>query len=127
MRQRCNNPKSKFYFNYGGRGITVCDRWNESYENFHEDMFDKYEDGLEIDRIDNNGNYCKENCRFVTRQINTSNRRKRGSLLKGVQSHHGKFKSQIVIDNKNYYLGFFATELEAHNEYMKIRMEWYGE
>jgi hypothetical protein len=126
MRQRCNNPKSKFYFNYVGRDISVCNEWNESFENFHNDMFNKYEDGLELDRIDNDGNYCKENCRFVTRQINTSNRRNQGKLLRGVQKMERGFKAQIVVDNKNYYIGFYKTELDAHNAYMEARREWHG-
>jgi hypothetical protein len=126
LKQRCNNPNSKFYFNYGGRGISVCDRWNESYQNFHDDMFSEYKEGLELDRIDNNGNYCKENCRFVTKQVNTSNRRKQGSLLRGVQKMERGFKAQIVVDNRNYYIGFYKTEIDAHNAYMEVRKEWHG-
>lgn len=71
---RCKNPNNKWYCNYGGRGIKMCERW-ESIENFIEDMHPTYEKGLEIDRIDNNGNYEPDNCRWVTRKINSNNKR----------------------------------------------------
>lgn len=72
MVQRCVNSNRKNYKNYGGRGITVCKRWGK-FENFLEDMGEKPE-GHQIDRIDNNGNYCKSNCRWTTPKQNSRNR-----------------------------------------------------
>ena len=72
MKHRCLNPNDKFYDRYGGRGIKVCDRWL-TFENFIEDM-GLPGNGLEIDRVDNNGNYCPENCRWVTKLVNMQNR-----------------------------------------------------
>jgi len=72
MRQRCNNPNNKKYHRYGGRGIMVDKRW-ESYTNFLEDMGERPE-GKQIDRIDNSGNYTKENCRWATPRENSRNK-----------------------------------------------------
>lgn len=73
LRDRCDNPKYKGYHNYGGRGITYDRRWS-NFENFLSDMGEA-PSGLTIDRSDNEGNYCKENCRWVPHIVNQNNRR----------------------------------------------------
>lgn len=76
MKQRCTNPNRWNYKNYGGRGITICKEWMINYVFFRDwAISNGYQYGLELDRIDNNGNYESSNCRFVTTAENCRNRR----------------------------------------------------
>ena len=81
MRQRCENPKHKSYKDYGGRGIKICDKWLKP-DNFFKWAFENgYAKGLTIDRIDNNGNYCPENCRFVSMHEQSRNKRNNVKIM----------------------------------------------
>lgn len=75
MKSRCLNPKVSGYENYGGRGIQICGAWEESFENFWSDMGPSYVKGLSIGRIDNEGDYSPENCRWETTKQQTRNTR----------------------------------------------------
>ena len=77
MKQRCSNPHTKDYKNYGGRGVKVCQEWADSFEAFFRwAMSAGYQEGMTIDRIDNDGNYEPSNCQWLTLEENVRKMRK---------------------------------------------------
>lgn len=88
IKLRCLNASDRAYENYGGRGITVCDEWRDSFEAFHKwAMANGYRENLTIDRSDNDGNYCPENCRWVTIAEQNRNRRFCYKITHNGQTH----------------------------------------
>lgn len=112
MRSRCNNPNNPGYGDYGGRGISCCERW-DNFWLFLEDMGER-PPGTSIDRIDFNGNYEKSNCRWAIPAIQAINKRLRkdsSSGLKGVHRHRrsGMWAAQF----KHRHIGLFSSAEEA--------------
>lgn len=87
MRKRCLCSTGHAYADYGGRGISICERWLVSFANFLEDMGKKPTPSHSLDRIDNNGNYCPENCRWATKKEQARNRRSNHFVTAHGQTH----------------------------------------
>lgn len=99
MKARCNNPNATGYKNYGGRGIEVCERWND-YANFVADM-GKRPDGMTIDRIDGDGNYEPSNCRWATDESQTNNRRTNHAVTyKGESLTISQLAKSVGVDRR---------------------------
>jgi hypothetical protein len=99
MRQRCYNPNSRRYYTHGERGITICDRWLESYDNFLDDMGIK-PDGYSIDRINNDGNYEPSNCRWATSKQQASNRRTNKNVTyKGITKNVQEWSKDLGLSH----------------------------
>lgn len=116
MRRRCENPRTKSYPNYGGRGIKVCKRWHK-FENFLADMGERPGAGYEIDRINNDGDYKPTNVRWTNDgRAQTRNRRKPKdgtAKYRGVDRTEHGWRARIAIDGTTRYLGTFKTERDA--------------
>ena len=117
---RCYNTNSKYYKDYGGRGITVCKEWRENPKSFIEwALAHGWEKGLNLDRIDNDKGYFPENCRFVNNGLNTRNSRllwnTNTSGYRGVSFHKRDktYQAQIGINGKLKHLGSFNDPMQA--------------
>jgi len=128
LKQRCYNTKSESYKNYGGRGITVCEEWKNDFVQFYNwAITHGYQDGLVIDRQDNDKGYYPENCRWVNRAVSCQNTRiiksNNSSGLRGVTFKDNKWRARIAYNNKDYFIGKFDTPklaAQAYNNFVII-------
>lgn len=113
MRQRCYNPKMDEYHNYGGRGIKVCDEWQQ-YLNFKNDMFSTYQKGLTLDRINNEGNYEPGNCKWHTMKQQARNTRQN----KYFETPYGK----ITLSELSEITGINRSTLQNRSKTFPLEM-----
>lgn len=106
MRYRCYNPNSPIYAHYGGKGICICDEWKDDFKSFYDwSIANGYKKGLTIDRIDYNGDYCPENCRWIT---NEQQQRNKSNVplyeYKGRMFTTGQFEEFLGVIKRGYVL-----------------------
>lgn len=104
LRARCYNANHKMYSHYGGRGIKVCDRWLESFENFYADMGNRPSNKHSLDRTDNNIGYSPENCRWatMTEQMNNT-RQNRIITIDGVSLNVTQWAKKVGLNNNTIF------------------------
>lgn len=105
MKQRCGNPNSKSFKNYGGRGITYPEKWQE-FAGFEEDMKVDYKKGLTLERIDNSKSYSRENCKWATRKEQGNN--KRSNIV-------------LTLNNETHPIAIWAKMLEIKFDTIRSR------
>ena len=131
MKQRCYDKNYTNYADWGGRGIRVCDQWKNSFLTFYKDMGKKPTPEHTLDRIDNDGNYAPDNCRWATRSqqlLNQRLHRKNKSGYAGVfwDSTSEKWRAVITYKYKTKYLGSFTDKRDAIKARKKAREAYFS-
>ena len=130
MKDRCNNPKSVDYKNYGARGFEVCFEWNTSFEKFRDWALENgYTKDLSLDRRNGNTGYRPQNCRWATKSTQAQNikqcRVNNTSGYKGVSYSkvYKKFVAYINVDKKRKHLGYFLNAIDGAKAYNKYVLD----
>lgn len=113
IKDRCFNENNERYHKYGGRGITICDEWKNSFQAFYNwSIKHGYEDGLSIDRIDNDGDYEPSNCRWISLGLQQHNKGIQINNQSGVtgvcyDNTRKRWRAYIKVNNKPIHLGYY--------------------
>ena len=128
---RCYNEKEAGYENYGARGIRVCDEWRQDFRNFLCDIGERPR-GFVLDRINPNGDYCRENCRWIDRNMSSFNTRKAANNTSGRTGVYWfarvlKWTAAIHYKDQQIHLGYFETFDAACTAREEAEMLYFGE
>lgn len=138
MKNRCNCPENTGYPNYGGRGIKVCEEWDNpenGFMNFYKwSMENGYSDDLSIDRIDVNGNYCPQNCRWADMTTQARNQRVRSTNRSGVtgitvsneKGRRKKYRATFQLGEKRIVIGSFEKLEDAIEARRQAELKYWG-
>ena len=121
MVRRCCDRREPYFERYGGRGIGVCDRWRHDFMAFLSDMGPRPAPGYSLDRIDNNGSYTPENCRWATRSQQSQNRAMVRDAT-GIKCHRRRWNAGMEAGPNRLYLGSFETRAGAERAYRRAAL-----
>jgi len=135
MKKRCNCKSDPIYHNYGGRGISVCDEWSRYPKKFIDwALKNGYSAGLQIDRIDNDGNYDPRNCQFITHGENNAigkqrrkSNNKSGYVGVSWDKERKKWKAQIYENKKRVCIGRYDKKEDAITARANREIKYLGE
>lgn len=127
MIDRCYNKNNKRYYRYGGRGITVSNRWLESFDNFYDDMGGRPFKGAQLDRVDNDKGYSPENCRWVSSFENNMNRNVSYNEDRNVYKRSDGYYAQVPRSKDKKIYKRFSYIVDTIQEARNIRDKWLQE
>lgn len=133
MRERCRNINKEYYDRYGGRGVSVCEEWENNFQAFYDwAIVNGYSDKLSIDRIDNDGNYEPNNCRWTTQSIQCQNQGIKSNNLSGIKGvswdkSRNKWVARITLQYKQIHIGYFESIQDAEIARIDAELKYWGQ